>query len=112
MAGKKKQPYGVFNENTVVKYCIVLLFDAGRRLRFVTFVNSGTKEFKWEAGKKALFFESRGYAEDLATAMNCNNYPAFVMAVPDVFRYEDFENPKKEGKEGNDGNTDTEKDNG
>lgn len=111
MASKKKRPYGVFNENTVVKYCIVLLFKGGKKLRFVTFVNSGTKEFKWEAGKNALFFENRGYAEDLATAMNCNNYPAFVMAVPDVFNYEDFSNPEPE-KEAENADADTEKDNG
>lgn len=103
MAGKKKRPYGVFNENTVVKYCIVLLFNGGKKLRFVSRVKTDTKEFDWEAGKKSLFFESREYAEDLATAMNCNGYPAFVMAVPDVFNYEDFGNPEKEVK-----NADTE----
>ena len=114
MASKKKRPYGVFNENTVVKYCIVLLFDGGKKLRFVSHVNTGTKEFGWEAGKKALFFESREYTEDLATAVNCNGYPAFVMAVPDVFKYEDFENAPLEIKveEAENADTNTEKDNG
>ena len=95
MASKKKELYGVFNETVSVKYCIILLFEGGKKLRFVTFINSGTKEFKWEAGKQAHFFESREYAADTATAMNCNNYPAFVMAVPSVFNYEDFTNPEK-----------------
>lgn len=95
-----KKPYGVFNEETQVKYCIVLLFDGGKKLRFVTDVSYSPKEFHWNAGAQAMFWERncQQVVEELATAMNCNGYPAFVMTVPGVFNYEDFKNPPKEEK--------------
>ena len=98
MGRNVKKPYGVFNAETEVKYCIVLLFKGGTKLRFVTDVSYSPKEFQWTAGKQAKFWDRncREIVEELATAMNCNGYPAFVMTVPGVFRYEDFVNPEKE----------------
>lgn len=82
----KKKCYGVFSDTVKVKYGIGI-FDNNsiNKVRWVTEISySPHKEFKFEWDKKAWFTEDREYAEQLATSMNVNMYPAFVIAVPEL----------------------------
>ena len=93
----KNKTFGIFNDTVTVKYCIIILWN-DNTYSFVTEVSTYPKTFKFAPEKQAKFWESREYAEDLATAMNVNGYNTFVMEVPSVFHYENFVNPKREEK--------------
>lgn len=98
---KKNKTYGILN--VPVKYAIFIASDyAGNIGRFVTEVNYSPKQFRFEYGKCAKFFDSREEAESLASAMCCNLYPAFVMEVPELTEdyYKNFENIKPNEQEG------------
>lgn len=95
----RKVKFGSVSE-CVVKYVIVKIFN-DNTIKFVTDVlYEPHKECKWEEGKKAYFFDSRTYAEDVCFGLNVNGYGCFVMEVPDYFNEGDFINrvEKKEGK--------------
>lgn len=94
MQVNKNKTYGVFNKYIKVKYGIALLWE-DNTFKWVTEL-FGHKEFRYEWDKPAHLFESREDAEYVATSMNCNGYSAFVVAIPDVFNFEDFKNCKEE----------------
>lgn len=96
---KKKATFGTL-ATCKVRYAIVIIFD-DNSIKFVTDVlYEPHKECKWEEGKKAYFFDSRTYAEDVCFGLNCHGTGAFVMEVPEYFNEGDFKNmvEEKEGK--------------
>ena len=87
----RKRDFGMLKA-VAVKYVIIKLYPDDGKFRFVTKINTYPKEFFFEKGEQAKFFESRVAAEDYAVVFNLNGHSCFVMEVPDIFREEDFIN--------------------
>lgn len=77
-----------------IKYVICVLFPEKGKFKFVSKVSySPHKYCEWADKEKAVFFESKKYAEDICFGLNVNGTGCFVMEIPDFFKEEDFVNP-------------------
>lgn len=89
--------FGAFG-NTHRKYAVMILNPEDNSFRWVTEMNGCNRTFKYEYGKPAYFFEDSWWCEDFVSGCICNGYSAFIVTVPDIFKYEDFVNPEKPTK--------------
>lgn len=78
-----------------IRFVIVVIYDDNTHKYVTDVLYSPYKECRWDAGKRAYFFEDRKYAEDICFGLNANGTGAFVMEVPDYFNDDSFVNPGK-----------------
>ena len=77
-----------------IKYIICVLFPQKGMYKFVSDVQYDPHKYcEWKDGAKAMFFDSKVYAEDICFGLNANGTSCFVMEIPDFFKEEDFVNP-------------------